>query len=232
MDDVKRLEKLMTRLRAPRGCPWDRRQTHQSLKPYLLEEAHEVLDAIDRGSMADLREELGDLLLQVVFHSQLAKERGAFNFQQVARGIGDKLIRRHPHVFGQGGSRKIADINRKWEELKRQEKPGRRSALDGLPKSLPALLRSQRMQEKMAKGGTVQSRRSPAPWAKALKSLAASRGTRARRERALGELLLSLTRWAGENRLHAEMALTAAADRLERDYRRREKKERKAGRTT
>src|SRR5581483_506454 len=142
----------MTRLRSKKGCPWDKRQTHQSLKPYLLEEAHETLEAIDSGDPEHLREELGDLLLQVVFHAQLAKEKGQFNLQEVAKTIGDKLVRRHPHVFGKS-SRRISDINQKWEELKREEKPERKSVLDGLPKSLPALLRAQRMQEKISKHG-------------------------------------------------------------------------------
>ena len=231
MDYVKRLEKLMTRLRAPGGCPWDRRQTHKSLKPYLLEESHELLDAIDRGTPKDLREELGDLLLQVVFHSQMAKEKGNFNFQQVAKTIGDKLVRRHPHVFSpRGASRKIGDINRKWEELKRREKPERKSALDGLPKSLPALLRAQRMREK-----TTKEQPPPKPallrsrlaqrWAQLLKS-ENSKNT-AQREKALGELLFALTQWAGEKKVHAEMALGAAADRFERAYRASEKAARK-----
>ena len=116
MDYLRRLEGIMTRLRAKNGCPWDRRQTHRTLKPYLLEEAHEVLDAIDEEDPKALKEELGDLLLQVVFHAQMAKEKGRFDLQGVAKGIGDKLLRRHPHVFGKS-SRKISDINRKWEEL-------------------------------------------------------------------------------------------------------------------
>jgi tetrapyrrole methylase family protein/MazG family protein len=227
MDYVKRLEKLMTRLRAPGGCPWDRRQTHKSLKPYLLEESHEVLDAIDRGGAQDLREELGDLLLQVVFHSQMAKEKGKFNFQQVAKTIGDKLVRRHPHVFGpKGASRKMKDINRKWEELKRREKPERKSALDGLPKSLPALLRAQRMRERITKGQAL-------PKSSHLKSSLTQQWTRfiktadsknaSKREKALGELLFALTQWAGERGAHAEMALGKAADRFERAYRKSEK---------
>jgi tetrapyrrole methylase family protein/MazG family protein len=223
MDYVKRLEKLMTRLRAPQGCPWDRRQTHKSLKPYLLEEAHEVLDAIDRGTPADLREELGDLLLQVVFHSQLAKEKGSFDFQAVAKAIGDKLVRRHPHVFGKGASRRIKDINRKWEELKRQEKPERKSALDGLPKSLPALLRAQRMQEKISKTAKKPSN----PGTQLEKDLRAFKktglaGSRNRQEKALGDFLLTLTRWAQAQGIHAEMALQAAASRLEKEFRKSE----------
>src|SRR5258708_787864 len=99
MDYLKRLEKLMVQLRSKKGCPWDKRQTHKSLKPYLLEETHEVLEAIDKGNAGHLREELGDLLLQVVFHAQLANEKKRFNLQDVAKTIGDKLVRRHPHVF-------------------------------------------------------------------------------------------------------------------------------------
>jgi MazG family protein len=225
MDYVKRLEKLMTRLRAPQGCPWDRRQTHKSLKPYLLEEAHEVLDAIDRGTPDDLREELGDLLLQVVFHSQMAKEKGAFDFQAVAKAIGDKLVRRHPHVFGKGASRRLKDINRKWEELKRQEKPERKSALDGLPKSLPALLRAQRMQEKISKTFKKTSN----PGTRLEKGLRAFKktsraGNRNRQEKALGEFLLTLTHWAQARGIHAEMALQAAANRFEKDFRESEGK--------
>jgi tetrapyrrole methylase family protein / MazG family protein len=220
MDYVKRLEKLMTRLRAPQGCPWDRRQTHKSLKPYLLEETHELLDAIDRGTPADLREELGDLLLQVIFHSQLAKEKGSFDFQAVAKAIGDKLVRRHPHVFGKGASRRIKDINRKWEELKRQEKPERKSALDGLPKSLPALLRAQRMQEKISK--TLKKPSNPGTQLekdlRALKRTGLA-GNRTRREKALGDFLLTLTRWAQARGIHAEMALQAAASRFEKEFR-------------
>jgi len=225
MDYVKRLEKLMTRLRGPRGCPWDRRQTHQSLKPYLLEEAHEVLDAIDEGNPDSLREELGDLLLQVVFHSQLAKEKGAFNFQQVAKTIGDKLVRRHPHVFGKGASRKIADINRKWEELKRLEKPERKSALDGLPKSLPALLRAQRMHEKISKQGGVEDRvrfekKLGKSWNRLQRVLA--RGAAPQKKKALGEFLMLLVRAAQTRGIHAEMALAAASARFEKNYRKRE----------
>jgi tetrapyrrole methylase family protein/MazG family protein len=235
MDYVKRLEKLMTRLRAPKGCPWDRRQTHKSLKPYLLEEAHEVLDAIDAGKPEALREELGDLLLQVVFHSQLAKERKTFNFQQVAKTIGDKLIRRHPHVFGKGASRKIADINRKWEELKRQEKPERKSVLDGLPHSLPALLGAQRMQEKLSQYNFLPQ--SPArienlvekEW-KNFKQ-AQHRKDRRRSEGSLGLVIFYLALSAQSQKLNAETALGQINrkmgkrfKKMEQDFLRREKK--------
>jgi nucleoside triphosphate diphosphatase len=225
MDFMRRLERLMGRLRSKKGCPWDRRQTHRSLKPYLLEETHEVLDAIDSGNPAHLREELGDLLLQVVFHSQMAKEKGRFDLQDVARTIGDKLVRRHPHVFGKS-SRRIADINRKWEELKRLEKPERRSTLDGLPRSLPSLLRAQRMMEKTGRDAPKGGGSRGVPSAeKAWKIFRASlRKGRPMRERAAGEFLLAFVRLCRVSGLHAEMALQKAASRFERDFRRSEKK--------
>lgn len=224
MDYLTRLEKLMTRLRAKNGCPWDGRQTHKSLKPYLLEEAHEVLEAIDGGTSSALREELGDLLLQVVFHSQLAKEKKRFNLQDVAKTIGDKLVRRHPHVFGKS-SRRISDINKKWEELKRQEKPERKSALDGLPKSLPALLRAQRMHEKVSKQDkAVRSKEleaaSKKAWGHFMKSL---RGSKINKERLAGEFLLAFARLAQSEGLHAEMALRKASTRFEKKFRKSEK---------
>jgi tetrapyrrole methylase family protein/MazG family protein len=226
MDFLKRLELLMTRLRSKNGCPWDKRQTHKSLKPYLLEEAHETLEAIDSGNPELLREELGDLLLQVVFHAQLEKEKGRFNLQDVAKTIGDKLVRRHPHVFGKS-SRRISDINRKWEELKRQEKPERKSALDGLPNSLPALLRAQRMHEKISKHG--KRRRNPKLekeleklWENFRRSL--SNGGKRHKDKAAGEFLLAFTHLAHSTGIHAEMALQSTSARFEKDFRRKEKR--------
>ena len=225
MDFLKRLEKLMTQLRSKDGCPWDRRQTHQSLKPYLLEEAHETLEAIDGGSPEHLKEELGDLLLQVVFHAQLAKEKNRFDLQAIAKTIGDKLVRRHPHVFGKS-SRKISDINRKWEELKRQEKPERLSALDGLPQSLPALLRAQRMHEKIQKGVKNSSdfrleKNLEKAWKAFLKTL--KNRNKNIREKTAGEFLLLFTQLAQSRGLHAEMALRQAASRHEKAFRKSEK---------
>jgi MazG family protein len=224
MDFVKRLEKIMGKLRGPGGCPWDRRQTHKSLKPYLLEEAHEVLEAIDSGNAEHLREELGDLLLQVVFHSQLAKEKHKFNLQQVAKTIGDKLVRRHPHVFGKS-SRKISDINRKWEELKRQEKPDRKSALDGLPHSLPALLRAQRMHEKILKNGRSEDGQAGKSLQKAWKDFQnGMKGSQLAKEKAAGEFLLKFTQFSLEEGVHAEMALKKASSKFEKQYKKSEKK--------
>jgi tetrapyrrole methylase family protein/MazG family protein len=145
----------MVRLRGGEGCPWDREQTHQSLKPYVIEEAYEVWDAIDEDEPEKLCEELGDLLLQVVFHAQLAAETGAFTMNDVVESIVTKLIRRHPHVFADVKVRGVGDVLTNWEAIKQGEKGarGRSSALDGIPKHLPALLTAQKMQGKAARTG-------------------------------------------------------------------------------
>jgi MazG family protein len=142
----------MARLRAPDGCPWDREQDHRSLRWHAVEEVYEMVDAIEAGDDHELAEELGDLLLQVVFHCQLGKERGAFDFEKVARHITDKLIRRHPHVFGDLKVKDVDQVWANWEKIKRAEKHGTRharpSALDGIPKHLPALLRAEKLLKK------------------------------------------------------------------------------------
>ena len=227
MDQVKRLEKLMARLRSKNGCPWDKRQTHKTLKPYLIEEAHEVLDAIDSGDPDHLREELGDLLLQVVFHAQLAREKRRFDLQAVVETIGDKLVRRHPHVFGKS-SRRMDSILKRWEELKREEKPERKSALEGLPKSLPSLLRSQRMQDKVSRHGFLPS--SP----KKVHSLIEQEWTgfqkawkkkdKKRMEAHLGELMFRLTWLAQMEKLNAEMALDRTNREFDRQFRKWEER--------
>ncbi len=150
---IDRLLALMTRLRAPDGCPWDREQTPATLKPQLIEECYEVVEAIDSGSVADLREELGDLLLHVVFQAEIARERGDFTFADVATGIADKLVRRHPHVFGAERASDSTRVVALWDELKRAEKPERRSALDGVSRALPALLRAAALQKKARQVG-------------------------------------------------------------------------------
>lgn len=145
----------MARLRAPGGCPWDAQQTHQSLRPYLLEEAYEVLEAIDEGDLARLAGELGDLLLQVVFHAQVAQDAGLFDIEDVCRKIADKLEFRHPHVFGDVTVRDADEVLTNWEALKRTETEHRtrESALDGVPKHLPALQQADELQKKAAKVG-------------------------------------------------------------------------------
>jgi len=152
---IEDLLRVMAKLRSPKGCPWDREQDHMTLRWHAVEEVYELLDAIESYDDHELEEELGDLLLQVVFHCQLAKERGAFDFEKVARHITEKLIRRHPHVFG---TTKVADVDEvwaNWEKIKRAEKHGtkhaRASALDGIPKHLPALLRAEKLVKKARK---------------------------------------------------------------------------------
>jgi len=150
-------EELVTiyaRLRAPGGCPWDRVQTHASLRPYLIEEAYEVVDAIDEADPAKLREELGDLLGQVLFHAQLAAEKGKFGIDDAIRVHAEKMRRRHPHIFGTTKVRGVGDVLLNWEQIKYQEKKQERSsALDGIPRHLPALLKAHRMQDKAARLG-------------------------------------------------------------------------------
>jgi tetrapyrrole methylase family protein/MazG family protein len=149
-----RLVGIMRRLRAPGGCPWDAEQTHESLKRYLLEECYEVIEAIDSGDDGLLQEELGDLMLQPLFHSAIAEERGAFNINDVIETICAKLVRRHPHVFGDQVIKDSEAQIANWEKIKKEEKgEERRSALSGVPPHLPALLRAQKVTEKAARVG-------------------------------------------------------------------------------
>lgn len=156
---IDRLLAIMARLRDPEtGCPWDVEQTFATIAPYTVEEAYEVADAIERNDLSDLKEELGDLLLQVVFHARMAEEQGAFGFEDVARAINDKMIRRHPHVFGQETYASLADQKAGWEELKAEEreKKGRTaSLLDDVPVGLPALTRAVKLSKRAAGVGFV-----------------------------------------------------------------------------
>ena len=141
-------------LRSPQGCPWDHKQTLQTLKEHLVEESHEVLDAIDSGDRKKLCDELGDLLLQVVFQSQVCSEEGAFTFDDVATAISDKLVRRHPHVFGDVKVSGADEVLKNWEQIKKDEKGDRpRPTLDGIPKSLPALHKAHLVQKRVARVG-------------------------------------------------------------------------------
>ncbi len=149
---------ISDRLRAPDGCPWDREQTHQSLRKHLLEEAYEVYDALEAGATPALAGELGDLLLQIVLHAQLAAEAGVFDLADVQAAIATKIVRRHPHVFGEAEARTAADVNRQWERIKAQEREDdptdvTKGALDGISSSMPALAASQEMQERAASLG-------------------------------------------------------------------------------
>ena len=153
------LLKVMAKLRSPTGCPWDREQDHLTLRRHAIEEVYELIDAIEARDDGEMAEELGDLLLQVVFHCQLAQERGVFDFEKVTRTLVEKLIRRHPHVFASTKVKNVDEVWANWEKIKKAEKHGthleRRSALDGIPKHLPALLRAEKLLKKAHKAKLV-----------------------------------------------------------------------------
>lgn len=146
---------LMAQLRSPAGCPWDREQTPESLKPFLIEECYEVLDALDEGSPDKVKEELGDLLFQIIFHARIAEEQGTFTITDVISAITEKMIRRHPHVFGEEKVSTSGEVLANWEEIKKKEKmhQERTSVLDGVPQGLPALLRAHGIQKRAARVG-------------------------------------------------------------------------------
>lgn len=154
MQSGKKFEKLveiMAALRAEKGCPWDKEQTHQSLRPYLIEETYEVLESLDEGNMQELSKELGDLLLQIIFHAQIGRENQTFDIDAIIDGITEKLIARHPHVFGDVQINSAAEQSVHWEKLKKNE--GKKSVIDGVPKNMPALRRAQRLQQKASTVG-------------------------------------------------------------------------------
>ncbi|MCW5552996.1 MAG: MazG family protein [Verrucomicrobiae bacterium] len=205
------LLRIMARLRAPDGCPWDREQDHQTLRRHAIEEVYELIDAIEAGDDHEMAEELGDLLLQVVFHCQMAKERGAFDFEKVCRMIADKLIRRHPHVFGSTKVKDVDEVWANWEKIKHSEKKGTRherpSALDGIPKHLPALLRAEKLVKKARKADLL-------PKAKA---------RRKPRKSAIARQLFVLTQEAQRHGWSAEELLGDEIKRQEQALRRRER---------
>ena len=200
---------VMATLRSPRGCPWDREQDHLTLRHHAVEEVYELMDAIEAGDDHEMAEELGDLLLQVVFHCQLARERGAFDFEQVARRIVDKLVRRHPHVFADADAKTVDAVWAQWENIKTAEKQGtkhaRPSALDGIPRHLPALLRAEKLVRKARKA----------------KLLSSAKGRASRP--ALARELFALAARAQARGWSAEELLRAETQRQERTLRRRER---------
>lgn len=220
----RRLTAIMARLRAPDGCPWDREQDLASLRPFLLEETYEVLEAIDAADAAAHREELGDLLLQVVFQSQIRSEEGSFTAAAVVHGICDKLVRRHPHVFGDASASSAADVIDRWEAIKAREKTERRSALDGVPRAMPALARAQRVQEKAARRGfdwpdgegALEKLREEID---ELREAVARGQSEARRAAELGDVLFSAVNVARHAGLSAEDVLRAAVERFEQRFR-------------
>jgi tetrapyrrole methylase family protein/MazG family protein len=231
---------ISARLRQPDGCPWDREQTHASLRKHLLEETYEVYDALERGATAELAEELGDLLLQVVLHAQLAAEAGVFDLADVQASIARKIVRRHPHVFGDAVARTSGDVNRQWERIKADERAeaaeaaeaaaAPKSALDGIGSSLPALAASQEMQERAAALGY--------DWpdiegvldkvAEELGELARADGAAEQHEE-FGDLLLVVVNVARKLGIESEAALRAANGKFRARFRRVERMVRERG---
>jgi MazG family protein len=220
---MKELLEIMARLRdRERGCPWDVEQTFRTIAPYTIEEAYEVADAIERDDLAALEEELGDLLLQVVFHAQIAREQGAFDFERVARGICEKLIRRHPHVFGDERLPDAKAQSARWEEIKAAEKAGQR-LLDGVPVGLPALTRAEKLGRRAARidfdWPDAAGARAKVGEELAELDAAVQSGAPDAIRHELGDLLLAIVNLSRHLGVEAEGALRAANRRFEERFR-------------
>ncbi|MBQ9688479.1 nucleoside triphosphate pyrophosphohydrolase [bacterium] len=213
-------------LRSPNGCQWDREQTHTSLRPNMVEEAYEAVDAINANDMKHLREELGDVLLQVILHAQIAKEEGAFDIDDVARILNEKLIHRHPHVFGNEKVANTEEILANWDKLKGEEKPHRKSVMDGISKAQSALMSAQKISKKAVKTGFE--------WdcEKSLYSCVMSEilefkeacieGDAAHKEEEFGDILFAMVNLARWNKIDAEQALIKANEKFVKRFRKME----------
>ena len=239
MEAMQRLLEIMVRLRDPDGgCPWDQRQTYSTIVPYTLEEAYEVADAIQRGDMSELRDELGDLLFQIVFYSQIASEEGHFVFDDVARGICDKMIRRHPHVFADAEYANDEQLRQAWEAKKAEERAGRDAVaetgqMDGVARALPALIRAEKLQKRAARVGF--------DWPDAQGAFDKTReeldevqaeiesGDTGRLQDELGDLLFAMVNVVRLLGMDAEQALSQANEKFERRFRLMERRLRAAG---
>ena len=225
----KNLEELIdvvAKLRAPDGCPWDREQTHTSLRPNMLEEAYEAVDAIDENDMAHLREELGDVLLQVLLHSQIASEANEFTLDDVAKELKEKLIHRHPHVFGTAKIDNADDVLKTWDKLKSEEKTERKSAMDGLSRSQAALISAQKISKRAVKTGfewpneeslydCVMSEIEEFKEAEIEKD-------KNHMEEEMGDILFAIVNLARWNKIDAEQALLKANKKFEKRFRKME----------
>ena len=237
-EGVSRLCAIMARLRGPNGCPWDREQNLSTLKPHLLEETYELLETMDGTDLAAHAEELGDVLLQVVFQARIREEQGDFSLDDVAHNLADKLVRRHPHVFGDVQVDGSADVLRNWEAIKRTEKKptaeGPRSALDGVPAALPALARAQRMQSKASRCGFDWPDMAgvEAKLAEELAELEAARktGDAEAVHHEVGDLLFSVVNLCRFLKVDAEDAMQSASSRFARRFREVERRAAAAGR--
>ena len=226
MNEMQRLLEIMARLRDPeRGCPWDLQQSFESIAPYTLEEAYEVADAIERGDLTALQGELGDLLLQVVYHSRMAEEKGLFTFADVAAGVGEKLVNRHPHVFAAAEVNDAEDQSRDWETRKAHERAAKAEGgtLTGVPVDLPALVRAEKLQKRAARVGFDWPALPPV-FAKVREELgeleqevdAGASTERAREE--LGDLLFALANLARKLKCDPEQALRGTNRKFERRF--------------
>lgn len=227
LSPIDQLVEIVRRLRAPGGCPWDREQTHESLRGGLVEETYEVIDAINRKDDANLREELGDLLLQAVFHAQIATEGGRFTFDQVAAEISEKLIRRHPHVFGDADARDSDEVLKQWDAIKRSEKPASTSVLGEIPGALPALIRAEKVQKRAGRVGFDWTEAGPV-FDKVREELdeiagAWADGNQEKLADELGDLLFAAVNLARHLKVEPEMALQAATDKFVRRFHAMEK---------
>lgn len=233
MKDFDDLVEVMARLRAPDGCPWDREQTHASIRKYVIEEAYEVAEAIDDGDPHELCTELGDLLLQVVFHARMAEEAGTFAVSDVCQAVVQKLERRHPHVFGDVGVRDATEVSTNWEAIKAVERGPGASAIDGVPKALPALQRAERVSEKASRTGFDW----PSPDAVLAKldeeraelAEALAGGDPERIGEELGDVLFTVANLARKLDREPELALSRAVDRFEQRFRQVETRAREDG---
>jgi tetrapyrrole methylase family protein/MazG family protein len=235
------LVRLMARLRAPDGCPWDRKQTHESLKPYLIEEAYEVLEAIDAQNPAELREELGDLLLQVLFHAEIGREEGRLTLDEIMQHLAEKLVRRHPHVFDKhtgATPRNAEEVYARWEQIKKDERQqigDPASALEGVPKTLPALLRAYQLQARASRVGFdwAQEKDVFEKVKEEVQELQEARtaGNQPESEAELGDLLFALVNLARFMKVNPEEALRKATNRFIDRFHYIEDQARRDGRT-
>lgn len=227
--NYKNLEELISviaKLRATDGCPWDREQTHQTLRPNMLEEAYEAVDAIDENDMAHLKEELGDVLLQVLLHSQIASEHGDFNIEDVAKELKDKLIHRHPHVFGEVKVKNAQEVKKNWDILKAEEKTERKSVMDGISRSQAALMSAQKISKRAVKVGFEW------PDEESLYDCfyseveefkqAKKEQNKEHMEEEFGDILFAAVNLARWNKIDAEQALLKANKKFEKRFRKME----------
>jgi ATP diphosphatase len=223
-DPIEKLLWMMACLRNPDGgCPWDLEQTYKTIAPHTIEEAYEVVDAIENGSIDDLKEELGDLLLQVVFHAQMAAENGDFTFLEVADALSEKMISRHPHVFGDESAEDWMASEGIWEAQKDKEKGARESALDGITLGLPALLRAQKLQKRAARVG-FEWKDAKGAYVKLEEELdelkeAVDEADKAHMEEELGDVLFCVVNYARMMGINSEEALRKANDKFNRRFR-------------